>query len=102
MKQKQNHFTATPAIREEFTLKKATLLGGYNLFKDFLDKIGFENTLQQCIGFGKNQNAKYPLWKVIALMAEGYAVGLERLYHFQSIENDPLMKLKHGIEKLPD
>ena len=102
MNQTQGYCTPSPIIREEFSLKNATLLGGYNLFKDFLDKIDFENTLQQSIGFGKNQNATYPLWKVIALMTEGYAVGLERLYHFASIENDPLMKLKHGIEKLPD
>lgn len=35
-------------------------------------------------------------------MIEGFACGLERLFHFAAIEADPLLKRKRGWERLPD
>jgi hypothetical protein len=89
-------------IREEFTLKNATLFGGYNLFRNFLEHAKIFTSLNKKISITKAPNATYSFSEVLGFMIEGYALGLERTYHFQAIETDPLITAKNGMPKLPD
>jgi len=89
-------------IAEEFTLKRATSFGGFNMLADFMDSIGFSEILSRHLEIEKAHWAKYPLATMIEMMAQGYACGLQRPYHFQAIQNDPLITYKLSLERLPD
>lgn len=89
-------------IKEEFTLKNATLYGGYNLFSDYLGKNGLDNLLRRELAGMKAPWAIYNMPTVCRTLIDGYTIGLENIYQFENIENDPLLSAKRGMEKLPD
>ena len=89
-------------ISEEFTLKRATGLGGFNLLADFMDSIGFSDIVSRHMEIQKAPWADYPLASVIEIMVQGYTCGLQRPYHFETIQHDPLVTHKLGLEHLPD
>ena len=89
-------------ISEEFTLKGATALGGYNLLADYLDSIGFSQVVSQGLQLKKAWWANYPLASMVEMLVEGFACGLERIFHFEAIAQDPLMTHKRGLQRLPD
>jgi hypothetical protein len=99
-----NHNASKPKrkIAEEFTLKRATGFGGFNMLADFMDSIGFSEILSRHLEIEKAHWAEYPLATMIEIMAQGYACGLQRPYHFQAIQNDPLITYKLSLERLPD
>jgi hypothetical protein len=89
-------------IKEEFSLKNATLFGGYNLFSDYLANNGLDRCLEQQVGGMKAPWATYSMPVVCRTIIDGYCLGLKNIYQFESIENDPLLSAKRGIDKLPD
>jgi hypothetical protein len=89
-------------IKEEFTLKNATIYGGYNLFSDYLAGNGLDRLLEQELGGMKASWAIYPMPTVCRTLIDGYVLGLKNIYQFECIENDPLLSAKRGMEKLPD
>jgi hypothetical protein len=89
-------------IAEEFTLKRATGFGGFNLIADFMDSIRFSEIVSRNIEIEKAHWADYPLPTMIEMMVQGYACGLQRPYHFEAIQQDPLITHKLGLEHLPD
>ena len=89
-------------IKEEFSLKNATLFGGYNLFSDYLASNGLDRGLQKELEAMKAPWATYSMPVICRTIIDGYCLGLENLYQFESIENDPLISAKHGLAKLPD
>ena len=89
-------------IAEEFTLKRATGFGGFNLLSDFMDSIRFSEIVSRNIEIEKAHWADYPLPTMIEMMVQGYACGLQRPYHFEAIQQDPLITHKLGLEHLPD
>ena len=89
-------------VREEFTLKNATIYGGYNLFSDYLAANGLDGLLEQQLSGVKAPWATYSMPVVCRTLIDGYALGLENIYQFESIEHDPLLSAKRGMDKLPD
>jgi hypothetical protein len=88
--------------KEEFTLKNATPYGGYNLFSDYLACNGPDRLLEQQLSGMKARWATYEMPTVCRTLIDGYSFGLRNIYQFESIENDPLLCAKRGMEKLPD
>jgi hypothetical protein len=89
-------------ITEEFTLKNATIYGGYNLFSDYLASNGLDHYLEQHLAGVKAPWATYSMPNVCRTLIDGYALGLENIYQFEGIENDALLAAKRGLERLPD
>jgi hypothetical protein len=89
-------------VEEEFTLKNATVYGGYNIFSDYLAANGLDRFLEQELSGMKAPWATYGMPTVCRTLIDGYALGLGNIYQFEGIENDPLLCAKRGMEKLPD
>ena len=89
-------------IKEEFTLKDATLYGGYNLLSDYLARNGLDHLLEEELAGMKAPWATYHMPTVCRILIDGYALGLKNIYQFEGIENDPLLTAKRGLKKLPD
>jgi hypothetical protein len=89
-------------IKEEFTLKNATIYGGYNIFSDYLATNGLDRFLEQELSGMKAPWATYEMPTVCRTFIDGYVLGLRNIYRFEGIENDPLLCAKRGMEKLPD
>ena len=89
-------------IKEEFTLKNATVYGGYNLFSDYLASNGLDRFLEQELSGMKAPWATYEMPTVCRTLIDGYALGLKNIYQFEGIENDPLLCAKRDMAKLPD
>ena len=101
-----SYITPTPKakrkINEEFTLKGATPFGGFNLLADFMDSLGFPDIVAQHLEMQKAHWANYSLESMIEMMVQGYACGLQRPFHFEGIQNDPVITHKLGLDHLPD
>jgi hypothetical protein len=99
-----NHAARKPKrkIQEEFSLKRATALGGFNLLADFMDSIGFAEIVSRHLEMEKADWATYSLASMVEMMVQGYACGLQRPFHFDFIQKDPLVTHKLGLEALPD
>ena len=93
---------ANKKIKEEFTLKNATIYGGYNLYSDHVVQGGLDRLLADELSGMKAPWAKYHMPVVCRTLIDGYALGLENIYQFEGIERDPLITSKHALEKLPD
>lgn len=89
-------------IKEEFTLKRATVYAGYNLFSDYLRSNALDHLLEKELGGMKAPWATYNMATVCRTLIDGHALGLKNIYRFEDIENDPLLSCKRGMEKLPD
>lgn len=98
----RNEKIVNKRIKEEFSLKNATLYGGYNLFSDYLASNGLDRLLEQELFGMKAPWATYSMPSVCRTLIDGYALGLQNIYQFEGIENDPLLAAKRGMEKLPD
>jgi hypothetical protein len=97
-----NEKVVNKKIKEEFTLKNATLYGGYNLFSDYLASNGLDRFLEQELSGMKAPWATYEMPTVCRTLIDGYSLGLRNIYQFEGIEKDPLLCAKRGMEKLPD
>jgi len=93
-----------PAARviEEFSLPRATMFGGANLLLDYLEAVGLRRILDECVSVHKRPDSAYSMADVLTVLVVGWMLGLERIFHFQDIERDPLLTLKLGLNKLPD
>jgi hypothetical protein len=77
-------------IAGEFTLKRATGFGGFNLLADFMDSVGFSEIACRHLEIEKAHWADYPLANMIEMLVQGYACGLQRPYQFLNrAPNDP-------------
>jgi hypothetical protein len=89
-------------IHEEFRLKNATVYGGYNLYSDMVAHSGVDTLLEEAFSGWKAPWATYTMPTVLRILMDGYALGLQRIMHFEDIARDPLLAAKHNLEKLPD
>jgi len=101
-KKRKKEKIANKKIKEEFTLTKATIYGGYNLFSDCVGRSGLDRFLEKELAGMKAPWATYHMPIVCRTLIDGYALGLENIYQFEGIERDPLISAKHALEKLPD
>ena len=67
-----------------------------------MDSFGFSEIVSRHLEIEKARWADYPLANMIEMMVQGYACGLQRPYHFEAIQDDPLITYKLGLERLPD
>jgi hypothetical protein len=89
-------------IQEEFTLKDATIYGGYNLYSDMVARSGLDSLLEENFSGAKASWATYNLPTVLRILMDGYALGIKRIWHFAEIQEEALLCAKHGLERLPD
>ena len=83
-------------IKEEFSLKNATIYGGHNLFSDYLAVNGLDRLLEEEFAGMKAPWARYSMPIVCRTLIDGYALGLRNIYQFEGIESDPLISAKHA------
>ncbi len=89
-------------IRERFALRWATRYGGFNLLSDFVRAQGVDHALAAAFGRDKAPWATYSLPESLRHLLDGYLLGLERIWHFEELEQEPLLLVKRGRERLPD
>ena len=89
-------------IRETFTLRRATRYGGFNALSDFVGAQGIDRALTTTFGADKAPWATYSLPETLPHLLDGYLLGLERIWHFAELEQEPLLCVKRGRDRLPD
>lgn len=100
-----SHVAATIANRkipETFTLRQATRYGGVTLLSDFVRAQGIDRALEEAFGQDKPPCATYSLPESLRHLLDGSLLGLERIWHFEELEQEPLRCVKRGRERLPD
>lgn len=88
-------------IYTRFNLKSATPFGGSGSLVDFLMNSG----IQKHFAFPslrKRRDAKFQTNDVAMTVILGTLLGQERIFHYENIEQDPLLAAKLGLPKLPD
>jgi hypothetical protein len=89
-------------IEEQFTLRDATVYGGYNLYSDMVARSGLDRLLEETFSGWKARWARYNLPTVVRILIDGYALGMKRIWHFADLRRDALLCAKRGLESLPD
>jgi hypothetical protein len=89
-------------FEERFDLSGATALGGVNRLGRFLVKLELEKRLATRFRDAKSRWSSWRLDRVIAILLDAYFAGIERLYHFEDLETEPLLCARHGVHRLPD
>jgi hypothetical protein len=89
-------------IRETFTLRRATHYGGFNALSDFVRAQGIDRALTTTFGADKAPWATYSLPETLRHLLDGYLLGVERIWHFAELEQEPLLCVKRGRDRLPD
>lgn len=97
----------TPAIanrkvHETFTLRRATRYGGFNALSDFVAAQGIDQALTNAFGQDKAPWATYSLPETLRYLLDGYLLGVERVWHFADLEQEPLLCVKRDRDRLPD
>ena len=89
-------------ITETFTLQRATHYGGFNVLSDFVRAQGIDHALEEAFGQEKAPWAEYSLPETLRHLLDGYLLGLERISHFEELEEEPLLCAKRGRQRMPD
>jgi hypothetical protein len=89
-------------IQERFTLRRATGYGGFNALSDFVHAAGIDAALTEAFAGEKAPWATYPLPETLRHLLDGYLLGVERVWHFADLEQEPLLCAKRDRERLPD
>ena len=97
----------TPAIAnrkipETFTLRRATRYGGFNALSDFVTAQGIDRALTDAFGRAKAPGATYRLPETLRHLLDGSLLGVERVWHFTELEQEPLRCVKRDRDRLPD
>ncbi|HSD11189.1 MAG TPA: IS1380 family transposase [Candidatus Binatia bacterium] len=93
---------ASRIFEQRFDLSGATALGGINHLGRFLVKLKLEQRLAARFGDAKARWSTWRLDRVIGVLLDAYFAGIERLYHFEDLETEPLLCARHGVDRLPD
>ena len=93
---------ASRVFDQRFDLQGATALGGLNHLNRFLVKQKLEQRLAAGFGDAKARWSTWQLDRVIRVLLDAYFAGIERLYHFEDLETEPLLCARHGVDRLPD
>ena len=88
-------------VHTRFDLHAATAFGGAAGLIDFTLKTGIEKNFHT-EGLRKRKDAKFQMDDVALTFLLGSLLGQERIFHFEDIEQDPLLTLKLDLPKLPD
>src|SRR5690625_6511452 len=93
--------TSIGRVTIEPNLKNATVFGGAITILDYMEKSEVTEILRKNLSVQK-RGGKFPLADVATALIIGRLLGIERVYHFEGIENETLLKRFFGWDKLPD
>ena len=93
--------TSIGRVSIEPTLEHATSYGGTLPLLDYLEKIKIKRLLEASLTL-KKQNGTFPLSDVSLALILGRLLGLERISHFEDIEEETMLKRFFKWSKLPD
>lgn len=89
-------------LPQVFDLTNATALGGLNHLARFVRKLGLDRKLAGRFRWTKAAWSRWRLDRVLRVMLDAHFAGIERLYHFEDLETEPLLCAQHGVDRLPD
>jgi hypothetical protein len=92
---------ANRKVHETFTLHRATRYGGFNALSDFVAAHGVDRALTNAFRTDKAPWATYRLPETLRHLLDGYLLGVERVWHFAELEQEPLLCVKRDRERLP-
>lgn len=93
---------ASQVFQQRFDLTGATALGGLNQLGRFLLKLKVEKRLAARFHDAKSRGSAWRLDRVIRILLDAQFAGIERLYHFEDLETEPLLCARHGADRMPD
>lgn len=99
---RKNRSRASRIFRQRFDLPGATALGGVNQLGRFLLKLQIDRRLAARFRDAKSPWASWRLDRVVGILLDASFAGIERLYHFEDLETEPLLCARHGVDRLPD
>lgn len=89
-------------LGQVFDLTGATALGGLNALGRFVKALGVERKLSERFRHAKAAWARWRLDQVLRVLLDGYFAGVQRLYHFEDLETEPLLCSQLGVDRLCD
>ncbi len=93
---------ASRIFEQHFDLPGATAFGGLNQLGRFVRKLKIEKHVAARFRKTKSPWSSWQLDQVIRILLDAYFAGIERLYHFEDLETEPLFCARHGVSRLPD
>src|SRR5699024_6368558 len=93
--------TSIGRISIEPTLENATAYGGAIPLLDYIERIQLTDDLEEHLLVSK-QGGTFPLNEVATALIIGRLLGIERISHFEEIEEETLLKRFFKWDKLPD
>ena len=93
---------ASRILPQIFDLTGATSLGGLNALSAFLRKLGLDRRLAERFRSVKARWCRWRLDRVVRVLLDASFAGIERLYHFEDLETEPLLCAQHRVDRLPD
>ncbi|KYP79904.1 IS1380 family transposase [Ferroacidibacillus organovorans] len=97
----KHHRRKSSKIHTRFNLHSVTAFGGATGLIDFVLGTGIDSNFR-VEGLRKRTDAQFQMDDVALTFILGSLLGQERIFHFEDIEQDPLLKLKLDLPKLPD
>ncbi|MDC3413186.1 hypothetical protein [Terrihalobacillus insolitus] len=95
------YHTSIGRISIEPTLEHATSYGGILPLLDYIEKIQLNQQLEEHLTVEK-QGGLFSLPKVAQAIILGRILGIERISHFEDLENETMLKRFFQWDKLPD
>jgi len=93
---------ASRIFSQVFDLTGATALGGLNSLARFVRILEIDRKLAKRFRAVKAPWCRWRLDRVLRVFLDASFAGIERLYHFEDLETEPLLCLQHGVDRLPD
>jgi hypothetical protein len=94
--------SASRILDQVFDLKGATGLGGLNALARFLRRLGIDGKLSDRFRATKARWSRWRLDRILRVLLDAHFAGIERLYHFEDLETEPLLCAQQGVDRLPD
>lgn len=88
-------------IHTRYDLRSATSFGGAQCLVDFVIESGVHRHFQ-APSILKRRDAMFQTDDIAMTVILGSMLGHERIFHYESLEQDPLLAAKLGLAKLPD
>lgn len=93
---------ASRILTQVFDLKDATALGGLNHLARFVNGLRLDRKLAVRFRTSKSSWSTWSLDRVLRVLIDASFAGIERLFHFEDLETEPLLCAQHGVDRLPD